>query len=158
MTRRAQAREARGYFAIGIYQPKVEGNVGTLMRSAFLYEAAFVFTIGHRYRRTAMDTPNTPRQIPLFHFDTLDEAVAGMPHDCPLVGVELDDRATALPRYQHRERAAYLLGAEDRGIPGPELERCIDVVQIPTPRPYSMNVAAAGSILLYDRAMKAARP
>jgi hypothetical protein len=43
----------RGFFAIGIVNGKTHQNIGTLLRSAYLYDAAFVFTIGKRYDRQA---------------------------------------------------------------------------------------------------------
>lgn len=151
---------ARGFFAIGVYHPKSEVNVGTLWRAATLYDAAFVFTIGERYRRQASDTPNSPKHMPLFQFTNLDDLVEHLPFSCPLVGVELDPRATMLGDYRHFERSCYLLGAEDHGLPPGVIDRCHAVVQIETPNPQSMNVAAAGSILLRDRYVKAlaARP
>ena len=63
---------SRGYFAVGIYGCKTPENVGTLWRSATLYRAAFVFTVGARYRRfQASDTAKTPNHTPLFHFKDL---------------------------------------------------------------------------------------
>lgn len=142
---------SRGYFAIGIVNTKTEANVGTLWRSASLYGAAFVFTVGRRYQRQASDTTATPRHVPLFHFATLQDLVDHLPHSCPLVGVELDEQAVPLTRYGHRERAAYLLGAEDQGLSPAHLLACHDIVQIETAAPWSMNVAAAGSIVLHHR-------
>lgn len=51
----------------------------------------------------------------------------------------------------HPLRALYLLGAEDHGLPPEVLARCHEVVQVPSPSPYSLNVAVAGSLVLYDR-------
>lgn len=34
------------YFAIGIYHPKTEMNMGTLWRSAYQLGASYIFTIG----------------------------------------------------------------------------------------------------------------
>lgn len=144
----------RGFFAIGILNPKIEPNIGTLMRSAFLYDAAYVFTIGDRYTRHAADTPNTQLSIPLFNYANVEDMIAHMPAKTDLVGVELETGATNLQKYQHRERAVYLLGAEDSGLDIGTMAKCKDLVQIPTVRPYSMNVASAGSILLYDRYIK----
>ena len=155
MTRREQARNPRGYFAIGVYEPKTEANVGVLMRSALVFGASFVFTIGRRYRRTAADTPNTPLQIPLHHYEVIESAKLLLPEGCSLVGVELDDRARYLPQFQHPRRAAYLLGSEDRGLPSEVMDLCDDIVQVPTELPFSLNVSAAGSIVLYDRHSKA---
>lgn len=145
---------ARGFFGIGVYYPKTEQNIGTLMRTAFLYDAAFVFTIGRRYRTQASDTPKTKLHVPLFHFDTFDDAVRHFPEGAPLIGVELDPRGQQLPGFSHPERAVYLLGAEDNGLPQDVIERCDSMVEIPTIQPRSMNVATAGSIILYDRHVK----
>lgn len=146
---------SRGFFAVGAYHPKTEANIGTLMRSAHIFGAAYVFTIGRRYRRQASDTPNTTIHIPLFHFETIDDALAHLPFSTPLVGVELDPRGTDLHEYHHPDRAAYLLGAEDHGLPAHVIDRCHALVEIATPLPRSMNVATAGSIVLYDRHVKA---
>jgi tRNA G18 (ribose-2'-O)-methylase SpoU len=145
----------RGFFAIGVYHPKTEQNIGTLMRSAYLYDAAYVFTIGRRYKRQASDTPNTSLHIPMFHYDTFDDfARGGLPYGAPLIGVELDDRSESLVSFAHPERAIYLLGAEDHGLPRGVIDRCHAIVQIPTPRPQSMNVATAGAVILHDRYAK----
>jgi len=143
-----------GYFGIGIYHTKTEANVGTLWRSAFLFNAAFVFTIGRRYSKQASDTQKTWRSIPLWHFTDIDDWREHTPYDCQVVGVELAEGAIALPVFRHPKRAIYLLGAEDHGLPPAVLTLCQYVVQIPTGKPYSMNVATAGSILMYDRFCK----
>lgn len=144
----------RGYFGIGIYHPKHEANVGGLWRSASLYGAAFIFTIGERYQKQATDTSRTPFHTPLFHFESIDDLITHLPHAAPLIGVELDERAQMLPGFWHPERAVYLLGAEDRGLPPEVLDRCHKVVQIPSLGEASMNVASAGTVLLYDRHVK----
>lgn len=146
----------RGFFVIGIHQPKRDVNVGSLWRSASLFDAAFVFTVGARYQRQASDTPNTPAHVPLLHFADVEDLIDHLPHGCPLVGVELHQNARLLAGYTHPLRAAYLLGAEDNGLPPVVLKRCHDLVQIETASAYSMNVACAGSVLLYDRYRKAA--
>jgi tRNA G18 (ribose-2'-O)-methylase SpoU len=69
------------------------------------------------------------------------------------VGVELDPRAKPLNLYAHRERAMYLLGAEDHGLPPSVVDRCHDLIAIPTPATYSMNVACAGSVVMSHRHM-----
>jgi tRNA G18 (ribose-2'-O)-methylase SpoU len=156
-TKRA-ARRSRGYFGIVVWQPKSETNIGTLWRSAFLNDAAFIGTIGRRYQRQGSDTPGTANHVPLIHYADLDDLIAHLPHGCPIVGVELDDRAKMLPEFSHPQRAVYLLGAEDHGIPEHILDRCHYGVQIPTVRDWSMNVAVAGAIVMYDRLAKAGGP
>lgn len=147
---------SRGFFGIGIWHTKREVNVGTLWRSATLYGAAFVYTVGARYERQASDTPKTPLHTPLYHYQDLDDLIAHLPRACPLVGVELDPRATSLTDYRHPERACYLLGAEDHGLPPSVVDRCHDLVVIPTVRGFSHNVAVAGALTLHDRHVKQA--
>lgn len=146
---------ARGFFAVGVWHPKTEVNVGTLWRSAHLYGAAFVFTVGRRYRPQAADTPKTPLHTPLFHFRDVEDVLDHLPYSAPLVGIELDPRAVPLPDYRHRDRAVYLLGAEDHGLPADVLDACHDVIQIPSLLPQSMNVSAAGTLVMYDRHVQA---
>lgn len=142
------------YFGIAMYQPKTEANVGTLWRSAHTYGAAMIATVGHRYRRQASDTCKTPQSVPLFHYPDIDALIDGLPHGCPLVGVELDPRAVSLTAFAHPRQALYLMGAEDNGLPVAVLDRCHYVIQIPTPAHWSLNVAVAGSLVMHDREVK----
>lgn len=144
---------SRGFFAIGIFHNKSPQNIGTLWRSAEMYDAAFVFTVGARYQRQAADTPNTIRHRPLFHFADLDDLVEHLPHGCPMVGIEMDPRATMLDEYVHPERACYLLGAEDHGLSMAARDRCHGLVQIEAPKPKSLNVSTAGTLVLHHRWM-----
>lgn len=142
----------RGYFGIGIYHTKTEVNVGTLFRSAYQLGAAFVFTVGRRYKPQASDTYKTTRHIPLYHFKDFVDFQEHRPIDCQLVGVELNERAQAIPGFKHPQRAIYLLGAEDHGIP-PEIQaKCQSIVTL---QGGSFNVSVAGSIVMYDRVTKA---
>lgn len=142
----------RGYFGIGIYHTKTETNIGTLWRSASILGADFIFTIGKRYKRQSSDTMKTPRHIPLFHFTDFDDFRKHVPYDCPVVAIELTENSIPLERYCHRERCIYLLGAEDNGLPENILNKCKETVQLLGD--YCMNVSTAGSIVMYDRAVK----
>lgn len=143
----------RGYFAIGIQHNRTPANIGTLWRSAHMYDAAFVYTIGARYSPQASDTPKTIRHKPLFHFRDLDDLLDHLPHGCPLVGIELDPRASMLGEFTHPERACYLLGAEDHGLTAEAANRCHSLVQIEGPKPQSLNVSVAGSLVMHHRWM-----
>lgn len=144
----------RGYFGIGVYHPKTEANIGTLWRSAHLFGASLIFTIGRRYKRQASDTTNAANHIPIMHYDDMEAFMAARPHGAPLVGIELGGQPLDA-NYAHPERAVYLLGSEDHGLPPEVLALCQRVVTIETP--YSLNVAVAGSIVLFDRAQKQRR-
>lgn len=141
----------RGYCGIGVWHPKTAVNIGTLWRSAFIYGAAFIFTVGRRYEKQASDTTASWRHIPLLHFDGLEPLMRHLPYSCPLVGVELDDRAVPLDEFAHPERACYLLGAEDHGLGEEVMAVCHHLVRIVTPRPMSLNVAVAGTLVLESR-------
>lgn len=143
---------ARGFFEIGIFRGKTPANVGTLWRSAYQLGAAGIFTVGRRYPQQASDTIKAHRHIPLREYLDLDAMLAAQPYGCPVVAVEMG--GTALGAFNHPERALYLLGAEDAGIPPAILERCQHVVSLPAIRSNSYNVAVAGSIVMYDRQAK----
>lgn len=140
----------RGYFGIGIYHGKTEANIGTLMRSAQCFGASFIYTIGKRYHRQASDTMNAMNALPCYNYRTLSELLDNNPIGCRLIGVELAEGAREVGQYSHPQRAIYLLGAEDHGIPPKELARCHEIIQVPdTSR--CLNVSVAGSIVMFDR-------
>ena len=141
--------QSRGHFSVGVYHAKTEANVGTLWRSAHIFGASMIFTVGRRYVGHASDTTKAWKSVPLIAFDSLDDLTRHLPRDCPLVGVELLDDAEPLNGYRHLERSTYLLGAEDSGLPPEVLDRCSRVIRLPGR--ISMNVAMAGTIVLHHR-------
>ena len=139
----------RGYFEIGIYNGKTPANLGTLWRSAFQLGAAGIFIIGNRFHRQSADTVKAWRHVPLREYSDFDHFLSCRPYDCFLVGVEMGGRPLA--EYRHPERAIYLLGAEDGGLPKSVVEKCNSCISIETSRTESYNVAVAGSIVMYHR-------
>lgn len=144
--------ERTGYFGVGIVNPKTTENVGTLWRSAASMGAAFTFQIGGRLRRQASDTVKAWRKLPHYEIPDVHAFRSFIPHDCVPVAVELTADAVALADYVHPERAIYVLGAEDSGVPLDVLNLCRDTVILPGI--YCLNVAVAGSVLMYDRCAK----
>ena len=139
----------RGYFAIGVEGISKAVNLGNLLRSAHAFGASFVFTIGADAGAmdTIADTSRAPTHLPLYHWQSLPEL--RLPRGCRLVGVELLDEAVDLPAFAHPLQAAYVLGRE-RGVLSPELiARCHHIIRIPTA--FSLNLATAGAIVMYDR-------
>jgi len=143
----------RGFFEIGIYRGKTPTNVGTLWRSAFQLGAAGIFTVGRRYPQQASDTVKAYKHVPLREYADFDALIAGLPYSCPLVAIEMGGKP--LQNFVHPERAVYLLGAEDHGIPPALLARCHHVISLPSIRTQSYNVAVAGSMVMFDRQNKA---
>lgn len=96
----------RGYFGIGVYQPKHGVNIGTLWRSAYVFGASFIFTIGRRYQQQASDIYKAKRHLPLWEFATFDEFKEHLPNGARLVFVEQSETARPLTGYCHDGRAA----------------------------------------------------
>ena len=142
----------KGFFGIGIYQPKRGENIGTLWRSAYILGASFIFTVDKKYKRQPSDVLKSWRHIPLYHYDTISELYKALPYDSRLVGVEMGETSTILKDFEHPTRAVYILGSEDNGLPENIIEKCHALVRLEGN--HSLNVAVAGSILLHDRISK----
>lgn len=145
----------RGYFAIGIDGVSKPGNMGNLIRTAHGFGAAFVFAIQPKYgaeevhslAQAGTDTSKTAEHIPFFEYDGIDDLT--LPQGCQLVGIEITDEATELPSFRHPAKAAYILGSERFSLSPEIIARCHHVIKIPTK--FSLNVATAGAIVMYDR-------
>ena len=151
-----QGARVRGYFGIGVEGVSKSANVGALLRTAHAFGAAFCFTIGAGWDARAArqaDTAETPAHVPLWRF--ADPAALTLPSGCVLVGVELVEGAIDLPSFRHPLSAAYVLGPERSGLSPAMLARCRHVVRIPTR--FSLNLAVAGALVLYDRLLQHGR-
>jgi tRNA G18 (ribose-2'-O)-methylase SpoU len=145
-----------------VLRPKYVENLGTLWRSAHALGASFLFTIRDRFppeaRRDPVaadpalgrpeDTARSWERLPYLTFPTVEALRDAMPLHT-LVGVEQTDDAVDLAAFEHPAQAIYLLGSEIDGITPPALRSCDLLVRIPSRG--SLNVAVAGSIVLYDR-------
>ena len=139
----------RGYFGIGLLNPKYDVNIAGVLRAAGCYGAAFVAYTGRRYKRHGADTYKIARHLPLIHGVDLRLLI---PFDCVPVAVDMVPDATPLPEYEHPERAFYILGPEDGTLGWKTLDWCRDIVQVPTTG--CMNLAATANVLAYDRMAK----
>jgi tRNA G18 (ribose-2'-O)-methylase SpoU len=143
-----------GFVGIGIENGKTIPNLGTLWRSAEILGASFIFTAGRRYKKQSSDVLKSWRRLPLYDYRDFADLYDHLPYDCQLVGVELDQRATPIASFVHPKRCIYLLGAEDNGLTREARDRCHKLVQLPGES--SLNVAACGTVVLYDRIAKGA--
>jgi tRNA (guanosine-2'-O-)-methyltransferase len=144
----AEQKMKKGFYGIGIYETKEDTNVGTLWRSAQNFGADFIFIIGARYKKQRTDTCKTYRNIPLFAYKDYADFLAHIPMEAELVFVEQNDESKDLKEFVHPKQAIYILGAEDYGVPV-ELMKGYRKVEISSPM--CLNVAVAGSIVMYDR-------
>ena len=139
----------RGYFAAGVDGISKPMNLGNLLRIAHAFDASFFFTVAAQLKLSdaQSDTSRAEGDLPVYKFRTAEEF--RLPIGCRLVGVEITDDATELPRFCHPQRAAYVFGGERSSLSDAILKRCEFVVKIPTR--FSINVGMAGAIVLYDR-------
>lgn len=145
----------RGYYGIGVDNAKTKLNIGTLFRSAMNFEADFIFTVHKRYEKQASNTVKAENHLPLWNFESVEDFRKHIPFGCVPIGVEITKEAKNIVNFVHPERAIYILGAEDYGIT-PEIQAlCKEVIFIPSN--FCLNVAVAGSIVMYDRFIKTQR-
>ena len=151
-----QTARTRGYFGIGAEGVSKSANVGALLRTAHAFGASFCFTLGTGFDARAgrsADTADTPAHVPLWRFG--DAAELHLPKGCKLVGIELHEDAADLPSFRHPLSAAYVLGPERSSLSPALLARCDHLVRIPTR--FSLNLAVAGALVLYDRLLQHGR-
>ncbi len=151
MTRRGGLSSA-GYFGFVCYGLKKARNVGTLMRSGHVFDAALLGVIGARYNGSHADVTKAYRHVPLLHYKDIDDFLEHRPHDCQLVSVEIVDGARPLETFSHPKRALYVFGPEDGSIPQELLNASQHVVHIPSI--YCLNIGCAAAVVAYDRTAK----
>ena len=139
----------RGYFGIGLVQPKTPVNVGAVLRAAHCFGAAFVAVTGRRYKRAPTDTMNYVAHNPLF---TVENILDACPFDCVPIAVDLIEGATALPQFVHPPRAYYIFGPEDGTLGKTVTDRCAATIVIPSKA--CLNLAMAVNVVAYDRTSK----
>jgi tRNA (guanosine-2'-O-)-methyltransferase len=144
----------RGFFGIGIYEPKSKENLGSLWRHAYIYGATYIFTIGNKYKVQCTDTTKAIRHIPLFHYHNEHHFLNTIPKDTKVIGVENRGDTRHLQTFVHPERAVYLLGSEGSGLNDYLIEHCDHIVKIDSHLEYSLNVSTAGTLVMYDRYVK----
>ncbi|MCV6630225.1 MAG: RNA methyltransferase [Flavobacteriaceae bacterium] len=143
------------YFGIGILHGKTPENLGVLWRTAQNMGASFIYTIGKRYANQACDTHKAVKAIPYFHYEDFADFFKHLPKGAVIVGIEQDQKSVPLETFAHPKRCVYLLGAEDHGLTKEAIEKAHFLVEFQSEK--SLNVAVAGSIVLYDRNLPKAR-
>ena len=138
-------------FGVVMYEPSKECNAGGLLRTAHIYGAELFCMIGAQYSRRAADTTNASKHIQVLEYGSWAEFLSDWSQSMRLVAVENTATAEPLSGYRHYEDSLYIVGNERRGIPEHVLLSCDDTIQISTPRPWPLNVATAGSIVISHR-------
>jgi tRNA(Leu) C34 or U34 (ribose-2'-O)-methylase TrmL len=132
--------------AVGLYNPRNQFNVGSVLRAAQCFNANLVVLQGKRYQRAGTDTMNGYKSVPLVHTEDL---FSSIPYRWTPIAVEIVNfESTSLPKFKHPNSAFYIFGPEDGSLPKEVLDKCKEVVSIPSG---VLNLAAAVNIILYDR-------
>jgi len=152
MSRVNTVSKDNGFYGIGIVNNSDEKNIGVLWRSAYILGASFIFTVGKKYKPQGSDTTKTWAKIPLYHYKEIEDLKQNLPYSTKIIAVELSDNAESIYSFKHPDQAIYLLGNEQIGLSEAIIKLCHATVKIPGDR--SLNVAVAGSIVMYDRQLK----
>lgn len=136
---------------IGILYPQNDENMGTLWRSALIFEVDFIFMIGKKFIRQSSDVYETYKSVPCFFYRDFEDFYTHLPYNCRLVGVEIHETARQIEEYRHFAHCVYVLGSEHTGLSEQVLAKCHEIIQLPKG---NYNVAMAGTIVLYDRYFK----
>ncbi len=156
--RRDHYRRGLRSMAVAGWNTSKEHNVGTLVRTAHAVAAQEVVLVGDReWNVEAAKTSEYFTDVTI-----LDDAAAFLDHvqkrGWSLVAVELDRQSVSLFDVEYPEHPCFLLGAERDGLPQSLIEAAEIVVQIPqwglVP---CLNLAVAGSIVMYDYLAKLQR-
>lgn len=121
------------------------GNVGTLLRSADAFGAGVMLSegcadpFGPKALRAAM---GSTFRVPLLDFEPRNAVALVADGGEPLDVVELERYST------------FVLGSEREGLPDEILERCDAKATIAVSSVDSLNVAMAGTIVLYERSRR----
>jgi tRNA G18 (ribose-2'-O)-methylase SpoU len=149
--RREEYRRGLRPMAIAAWNITKEHNVGSLVRTAHAAAAEEVVLVGERdWNVEAAKTSELYTTVTrLSGIEAFRRHLESRRWN--LVAVELDHRAVNVFDAEYPVRPCFLLGAELAGIPGELIDEAELVVQIPqwglVP---SLNLAIAGSIVLYD--------
>ena len=92
------------------------------------------------------------KHIPVFEYENFADFNQHRPYGCQLIGVEMTQLATPIKKFVHPKQCCYLLGAEDTGLTQEAIQNCQSVIYLPGQ--HSLNVAVAGSIVIFDRINK----
>ncbi len=153
--RLAAYRQGLRPFAVAVWNLTKEHNVGSLVRTAHAAAAAEVLLVGDRDWNVAAAS-TTELYTEIVH---LEDAAALLEHlerqRWELVAVELAPGAVSLLEACYPPRPCFLLGAERGGVPAELLAAAALKVVIPQWGLVGcLNVAAAGSIVIYDHLSK----
>lgn len=157
--------------AVLLIDPRFDFNVGNSLRACALLGATPLCWTGDRVPLPDEwhDGARMPREerMKCYRRVKLDKVASTKPLDIFMrvgftpVCVEIGDSTENLIHFQHPQRAVYVFGPEDGGVPKGVRNHCHRFVRIPVAIPADdpdartpYNLAAAVNLVLYDRLLK----
>ena len=146
-----------------LYESQDQINIGAIvraMKNMGVHDLRLIRPCAYdptRIEQVAHDTRDIVERIR--HFDTIDEALADCVRVIAFSGRRRAARwlrhtprtaATDLLEYAESGRVAIMFGREDHGLPNDALDRAHAVATIPTTEHFSLNVAQACLLALYE--------
>ena len=157
--RNHRGHQCWGHLIVAPLWVSYQANLGTLLRTCDAVGACMAVPRTPHYKE-ALARGDTLHRRPHMHW-AKGGAIAWLERErqqgARIVAVELADDAIPLPLLEPaRVRTVVVLGHEHHGVPDEAWELIDDVVQIPMiGRGSSLNVAVAGSLVLYRLAAMA---
>jgi TrmH family RNA methyltransferase len=142
---RRRESSATAETTLALWRVSDPGNVGTLLRSAEAFDAGVMMSagcadpFGPKALRAAM---GSTFRVPLLDFELRSAVALVAEGGQPLEQVELERYST------------FVIGAEREGLPDDVLASCDAKATIPVTGVESLNVAMAGTIVLYERSRR----
>lgn len=148
---RAELDENRSDLVLVLENIAYDINVGGLIRTFNIVNGARVFIVGRKQwdRRGAVGTHNY--MYVEYETEMSDVIVRLKSMGYRVVAAEIAESAEPLHTYKFEQKTALVMGAEATGISKETLAMADDLVYIPQRgSARSMNVTAAGSVLMYE--------
>jgi tRNA G18 (ribose-2'-O)-methylase SpoU len=142
-------------FAIAVVNMSKEMNIGSILRTAHACAAQELILIGEPSFNTYA-AASTEKWTDVCYLETPAELVAyAREQGMEIVALESETNAVSMFEATYPRRPLFVLGQEKGGVPPEIMEAAALVVEIPqwglVP---SLNVAAAGSVVIYDHIAK----
>lgn len=138
----------QGYYVIGVFNVKMEYNVGIFWCLVYIFGVVYIFMVGKCYKKQVFDVVCVWVWILYFYYDVFEDLLENILYDCWFVGVEFDEKVEFLYYFMYLKCVIYLLGFEDQGLLDFILEKCYMLVKFFGN--LLMNVGVIGSIVCYD--------
>ena len=152
-----------GQVAVVLFESQDSINIGGVVRAMKNMGVADLRLIRpcpydpNRIEQVAHDTRDIVERIR--HFDTIDDAIADCVYVVGFSGrrqaarwARHTPRSAAVDLLEHAQsgKVAIMFGREDHGLPNEALDRCHAICTIPTTEHFSLNVAQACLLGLYE--------